>query len=105
MNITASAPQIVVDRYFSIEKCYIVICWKIMLPQMSFIEIQQIAEDLLQFSEDEVNKAKMRIAFPDDDLIMFSCDGKIGLISHGQTDTTEENINELKSLGFVQKSF
>ena len=99
-------PEVKVYSYFSVEKMYSVIVWKIITEQIPLDELRQISKQLIKFAEDEVKNLGVEVCLGEDEnILVFPKDGMLNIVYYGQCQNDEETINKLLEKGKKKLSF
>lgn len=95
-----------VYSYFSIEKLYSVIIWKIVVDQIPFPELQVLAQQLIDYSDNEVRELGIDVWFsPTDSVVIYAKDNMIHLLCVGQCGKDNNTVDKLKKFGKEIKKF
>jgi hypothetical protein len=99
-------PEVKVYSYFSVEKMYSVIVWKIIIEQLPLDELRQLSKQLIEFAENEVEKMGIEVALNgEESILIFPKDGVLNIIYYGQCMNDEETTNKIISSGKKQVNF
>lgn len=100
------AKQELVYSYFSVEKLYCVIIWKIIIDQVPLDELIVLSKELIKFSNDDASKLGVEVWFNEDNsIVVYPDNGMVNIICFGQCENTPEVIEKLKKSGKQLKSF
>ena len=96
----------IVYSYYSIEKLYCVLVWKIVADQLPLDELIVLSKQLMEFAKDEASKMQVDVYFNEDNSVVVYPDGDVvNLICFGQCENDEKTLEKLKETGKELKSF
>lgn len=96
----------IVYSYYSIEKLYCVLVWKIVADQLPLDELVVLSKQLMQFAKDEASKMQLDVYFNEDNCVVVYPEGDVvNLICFGQCENDEKTLEKLKETGKELKSF
>ena len=96
----------VVYSYYSIEKLYCVLAWKIIVDQIPLDELIVLSKQLMQFSNDEAAKMGIDVWFNEDNSVVIFPDGDVvNILCFGQCEKDKKTLQKLKESGKELKSF
>jgi hypothetical protein len=96
----------IVYSYYSVEKLYCVLVWKIVLDQVPLDELMVLSKQLMEFSEKEASQMNIDVWFNENGSIVIYPDGDVvNIICFGQCENDKETLEKLKKSGKELKSF
>lgn len=96
----------IVYSYYSIEKLYCVLVWKIVMDQIPLDELVVLSKQLMQFAEDDVAKLNVDVWFNEDNSVVVYPDGDVvNILCFGQCENDKNTLDKLKNSGKELKSF
>lgn len=96
----------IVYSYYSIEKLYCVLVWKIVMDQIPLDELVVLSKQLMQFAEDDVAKLNVDVWFNEDNSVVIYPDGDVvNILCFGQCENDKNTLDKLKNSGKELKSF
>lgn len=96
----------IVYSYYSIEKLYCVLVWKIIADQLPLDELIVLSKQLMGFAKDEASKMQVDVYFNEDNSVVVYPEGDVvNLICFGQCENDEKTLEKLKETGKELKSF
>ena len=96
----------VVYSYYSIEKLYCVLVWKIIVDQIPLDELLALSKQLNKFAQDDVSTIGIDVFFNEDNSIVIYPDGDVvNILCFGQCEKDEKTLKRLRDCGKEVKSF
>ena len=96
----------IVYSYYSIEKLYCVLVWKIVMDQIPLDELVVLSKQLMQFSENDASKLGIDVWFNENNSVVIYPEGDVvNIICFGQCENDQKTIEKLKSSGKELKYF
>ena len=96
----------IVYSYYSVEKLYCVLVWKIVLDQVPLDELMVLSKQLMAFSEKEASQMDIVVWFNESNSVVIYPDGDVvNIICFGQCENDKETLEKLKKSGKELKSF
>lgn len=100
------AKQELVYSYYSVEKLYCVLVWKIIIDQVPLDELLVLSKQLIKFSNDEASKLGFEVYFNEDNsIVVYPDNDMVNILCFGQCEKTPEILDKLKKSGKEMKSF
>lgn len=96
----------IVYSYYSIEKLYCVLVWKIVMDQIPLDELVVLSKQLMQFAEEDASKLEVDVWFNENNSVVVYPEGDVvNIICFGQCENDKNTLEKLKKSGKEIKSF
>lgn len=98
--------QELVYSYFSVEKLYCVLVWKIIIDQVPLDELIVLSKELVKFSNEDASKLGIEVWFNEDNsIVVYPDNDMVNILCFGQCENNKETVEKLKKSGKLMKSF